>query len=183
MAKVKTGPKVRRRGGGVAAKAAAVGRLAERISASTAVIVTDYRGLTVRDLQELRRRLRPKGLEYHVVKNSLFGRAAEQAGRGALGTLLSGPTAVALGAVDEVELAKGVVDELRTLRTLKIVGALVSGRALGPEEVTTLAQLPPRPQLEATIVGSLQAPFAGVAGVLQAPLSGLIHVLAARGAA
>src|ERR1700687_4770560 len=76
MAKVKTGPKVKRKGGGVPAKSRAVDALAEQLRGATAVIVTDYRGLRVGELQDLRKRLRPKRVEYHVVKNSLFTRAA-----------------------------------------------------------------------------------------------------------
>jgi large subunit ribosomal protein L10 len=181
MAKVKTGPRVRRRGGGVAAKAAAVERLSVLASAP-AMVVTDYRGLRVQELQDLRRRLRPKGLEYRVVKNSLMARAAEGAGAPGLRRLLSGPTAVAVGGADEVELARGIVDELRTLRALKIIGALVAGRALTAEEVTALARLPSRPQLQGALVGTLQSPLAGLVGTLGSPLGQLVRVLGARGA-
>ena len=71
MAKIKTGPKVKRKGGGVPAKAAKVGDIATLVSKSPTIIVTEYRGLTVRELQDLRRKLRPKGVDYHVVKNTL----------------------------------------------------------------------------------------------------------------
>src|SRR5881296_2302952 len=77
MAKIKTGPKVKRKGGGIPAKSRAVDALAEQLRGSTAVIVTDYRGLKVGEMQDLRKRLRPKGVEYHVVKNSLFTRDAD----------------------------------------------------------------------------------------------------------
>src|SRR2546430_16753137 len=127
MAKIKTGPKVKRKGGGVPAKRRAVDALAEQLRGSTAVIVTDYRGLKVGELQDLRKRLRPKGVEYHVVKNSLFTRAAAKTERSGLESLLTGPTAVALGSIDEVELAKGMVDEARLLKSLRIVGAFIGG--------------------------------------------------------
>ena len=74
MAKIKTGPKVKRKGGGIPAKSKAVDTLAEALNAATSLIVTNYRGLKVIELQELRKRLRPKGVEYHVVKNSLLTR-------------------------------------------------------------------------------------------------------------
>ena len=187
MAKVKTGPRVKRKGGGVAAKAKKVDALVEEIGRSPAIVVTEYRGLTVHQLQDLRRRLRPRGVEYHVVKNTLFLRAAEAAGRGGLRSLLVGPTAVALsgddGKADEVELAKSVIDEMRTFKALKVVGAFVAGRALGADDVQALAKLPPRAQLRATIVGILQAPLGGLTGLLQSPLGTLVHVLAARGSA
>jgi len=180
MAKVKTGPKVKRKLGGVPAKARKVDSLAEQIGASTAVIVTDYRGMTVHDLQDLRRRLQPKGVEYHIVKNSLFRRAADQAGR-RLGDMMVGPTAVALGTIDEVELAKGIVDETRTLRTLKIMGAWVGGRVMKAEDVQSLAKLPPLAQLQGTFVGTLQAPLASIVGTLTAAHAQLIRVMNAKG--
>ncbi len=180
MAKIKTGPKVKRKGGGIPAKTRAVDALAEQLRASSAVIVTDYRGLKVGELQDLRKRLRPKGVEYHVVKNSLFTRAAEKTERGGLASLLAGPTAVALGNIDEVELAKGMVDEARVLKALRILGAYIGGHAMSVDEVQTLARLPSRAQLQGQIVGSLQAPLAQLTGLFQAPFQNLIHVLTAR---
>jgi len=181
MAKLKTGPKVKRKGGGVAAKAQKVEGLAGELGGSVSLVVTEYRGLKVGELQELRRRLRPRGIEYHVVKNSLFARAAEKSGKSELRSMLAGPTAVAIGDGDEVELAKSLVDEARVLKALKILGALIGGRAMGAEDVQSLARLPGRPQLQATIVGSLQAPLAQVVGVLTAAQGNLVRVLQARG--
>ncbi len=180
MAKIKTGPKVKRKGGGVPAKSRAVDALAEQLRGSTAVIVTDYRGLKVGELQDLRKRLRPKGVEYHVVKNSLFTRAAEKTDRRGLESLLTGPTAVALGKIDEVELAKGLVDEARVLKSLRILGAYIGGHTMTVEEVQTLARLPSRAHLQGQIVGSLQAPLAQLTGLFQAPAQNLIYVLSAR---
>ena len=180
MAKIKTGPKVKRKGGGVPAKSRAVDALAEQLRGSTAVIVTDYRGLKVGELQDLRKRLRPKGVEYHVVKNSLFTRAAEKTDRRGLESLLTGPTAVALGKIDEVELAKGLVDEARVLKALRILGAYIGGHTMTVEDVQTLARLPSRAHLQGQIVGSLQAPLAQLTGLFQAPAQNLIYVLSAR---
>ena len=180
MAKVKTGPKTKRKGGGIPAKAKAVEGLQGQLEQSTAIIVTEYRGLTVAELQDLRRKLRPKGVEYHVVKNSLFTRAAEGSGRGALRSLLSGPTAVALGTSDEVDLAKGLIDETKTFKTLKIVGGFLGGRVMSADDVQALAKLPSKLQLQATVVGSLTAPLAQTVAVLHAPLAQLIRVLNAK---
>jgi large subunit ribosomal protein L10 len=180
MAKVKTGPKTKRKGGGVPAKAKAVEELQQELERSTAIIVTEYRGLKVAELQDLRRKLRPKGVEYHVVKNSLFSRAAEGSGRAALSTLLGGPTAVALGTSDEVELAKGLIDETKAFKTLKIVGGFLGGRLMSADDVQALAKLPSKLQLQATLVGSLTAPLAQTVAVLQAPLAQLIRVLNAK---
>ena len=181
MAKTKTGPKVKRKGGGVAAKAKKVEGLTGDLSDGVSLVVTEYRGLKVGELQELRRRLRPRGIEYHVVKNSLFARAADQSGKGELRSILAGPTAVAIGKGDEVELAKSLVDEARVLKALKILGALIGGRAMSAEDVTSLARLPGRPQLQATFVGTLQAPLAGIVAVLTAAQGNLVRVLQARG--
>lgn len=182
MAKIKTGPKVKRKGGGVGAKAKKVDELAAGLGGDVAMVVTEYRGLKVGELQQLRRRLRPRGIEYHVVKNSLFARAAERSGKSELRSLLAGPTAVAIGDGDEIELAKSLVDEARALKALTIRGALIGGRALGAEDLQSLARLPGRPQLQATIVGSLQAPLAQMVGVLTAAQGNLVRVLVARGA-
>ncbi|MEP6694439.1 MAG: 50S ribosomal protein L10 [Chloroflexota bacterium] len=180
MAKIKTGPKVKRKGGGIPAKSRAVDALAEQLRSSTAVIVTDYRGLKVGELQDLRKRLRPKGVEYHIVKNSLFTRAASKTERSGLASLLSGPTAVALGTIDEVELAKGMVDEARLLKSLRIIGAFVGGQAMSLDDVQALARLPGRAYLQGQIVGSLQAPLSQLASLFQAPAQTLVHVLTAR---
>ena len=180
MAKIKTGPKVKRKGGGIPAKSRAVDALAEQLRGSSALIVTDYRGLKVGELQDLRRRLRPKNVEYHVVKNSLFTRAAAKTERAGLASLLAGPTAVALGSIDEVELAKSMVDEARVLKSLRILGAYIGGRTMSVDDVQILARLPGRPYLQAQIVGSLQAPLSQLTGLFQAPFQNLVHVLTAR---
>ena len=180
MAKIKTGPKVKRKGGGIPAKSRAVDALAEQLRGATALIVTDYRGLKVGELQDLRRRLRPKNVEYHVVKNSLFTRAAAKTDRAGLASLLAGPTAVALGSIDEVELAKSMVDEARVLKSLRILGAYIGGQTMSVDDVQVLARLPGRPYLQAQIVGSLQAPLSQLTGLFQAPFQNLVHVLTAR---
>ncbi len=186
MAKIKTGPKVRRKGGGVAAKADKVSALASTIGDARSIVLTEYRGLTVQDLQDLRRKLRAKGVEYHVVKNTLFERAASGSGRAAITPLLAGPTAIALpgggGRVDEVELARALVDEMRTFKALKLTGALIGDRAYGADDVTALSRLPSRPQLLGTLVGTITAPLGDLTSTLGAPLATLIHVLSARAA-
>ena len=163
------------------AKAKKVEGLARELGGDVSLVVTEYRGLKVGELQELRRRLRPRGIEYHVVKNSLFARAAEQSGKSELRSMLAGPTAVAIGDGDEVDLAKSLVDEARALKALKILGALIGGRPMTADDVTSLARLPSRPRLQATLVGTLQAPLAQVVGALTGAQGNLIRVLQARG--
>src|SRR5256884_9701877 len=158
MAKLKTGPKVKRKGGGIPMKAKKVEGLTAEIAAASSFVVTEYRGLKVGELQELRRRLRPRGIEYHVVKNSLFARAADQSGKGELRSILAGPTAVAIGNGDEVELAKSLVDEARVLKALKILGALIGGCARRAGGGTSLPPPPRRAPLHATPRRQLQGP-------------------------
>ncbi len=182
MAKIKTGPKVKRKGGGVPAKSRAVDALAEQLAGSTALIVTEYRGLKVTELQGLRKRLRDRDVEYHVVKNSLLTRAAAKTKRDALAGLIAGPTAIALSNGDEVELAKGLMDEARVLKAMRIVGGLLGGQTVTAEEIAALAKLPGRAYLQGQIVGSIQAPFGQMVGLLEAPFRNLVHVLTARSA-
>ena len=182
MAKLKTGPKVKRKGGGVPAKSRAVDSLAAELEGTTAVIVTDYRGLKVGELQGLRRRLRPKGVEYHVVKNTLRTRAASKTQRDGITSLLQGPSAIGTTKGDEIDLAKAFVDETRALKALRILGAIIAGQAMSAEDVQALAKLPGRSYLQGQIVGAVQAPLGQLTGLFQAPFQNLIHVLTARSA-
>jgi large subunit ribosomal protein L10 len=163
-----------------AAKLEKVDELEQTLDNVAALVLTDYRSLKVGELQELRRRLRRNGIEYHVVKNTLFGIAARERGLPDIDRLLSGPIAIAMTDADEVELARGIVDETRTLKTLRIYGGVVRGRVVGADEITALAALPGRPALQATIVGALAAPLSQLAATLQAPMRELVATFAAR---
>ncbi len=159
-----------------------VAELKESLEGIAALVVTDYRGLKVQELQELRRRLRPHGIEYHVVKNTLLLRAAAERGLPDLTPLFAGPAAVAYTRGDEVELAKGLVDETRALKTFRISGGFAGGRILTAADIQTLAALPGRAQLQASIVGTITAPLGQLTSTLLAPLRELTWTLAARGA-
>lgn len=164
-------------------KAAKVEELRSAIRGVSGLVLTDYRGLTVQNLQELRRRLRPRGIEYRVVKNTMLRIAATDVGLPDVRALFEGPTAIALTRGDGVELAKGIVEETRTLKTLRIHGGVVGGRVLTADDILYLASLPGRAQLQATIVGVLQAPLAQLTATLEAPLRVLVATLVARGSA
>ena len=155
------------------AKRATVAELTEAFSASTTSIVADYRGLTVAEITAVRRALRQQGLGYHVVKNRLARIAAEQAGVGELGPLLTGPSAVALGRGDESAVARAFLDATRTYKTVVVRGAIVNGRRLAAEDVGRLAALPPRDVLLAQLAGAIAAPLGTMAGLLVAPLRNL----------
>jgi large subunit ribosomal protein L10 len=157
-----------------------VDELEKTLDNIAALVLTDYRSLKVAELQDLRRRLRKNGIEYHVVKNTLFGIAAKERGLPDIERLLSGPIAIALTETDEVELARGIVDETRTLKTLRIYGGVVRGRIVDANEITALAALPGRQALQATIVGALAAPLSQLAATLHAPMRELVATLSAR---
>lgn len=159
-----------------------VDELKEALEGVSGFVMTDYRALKVSELQALRRRLRPKGIEYHVVKNTLLRIAAKERGLPEIAKLLSGPTAIAVTKTDEIELARGIVDETRTLKTLRIYGGVVGGHVLDASGVESLAALPGRAQLRGTIVGTLQAPLSQLVATLEAPLRELVATFQARAA-
>ena len=156
-----------------AAKESAVAELAEALAGSQAVILTDYRGLTVGKLTELRRNLAKAGARYRVVKNSLLRRAltarADPQGPPweSLDPHLVGPLGAVLVPQDAVAAAKELTDFARRNGLPAIKMALVEGQLLGPEQVQVVAALPPRPELLARLVGQLQGPIAGLVSTLQ----------------
>ncbi len=159
-------------------KVEAVQKIAEKLSRTTLVIATDYRGLTVADLTRLRRKLGESGIEYHVVKNTLTRIAAEQVGREQLAGLLEGPTAVAFGYGDPVEPARVLLDYIRSSRVeLKVKGGLLDGRLLAQADLVQLATLPSREVLLAKVVGGIQGPLVSLVNVLNAPLVNLVRAL------
>jgi len=159
-----------------------VQELEQTLADVAGLVLTDYRALKVAELQDLRRRLRKSGIEYHVVKNTLFRIAARERGLPDIDPLLSGPIAIAITKTDEVELAKGIVDETRTLKSLRIYGGVVRGRVMRAEEITALAALPGKASLRATIVGVLAAPLSQLTAMLHAPMRELVATFAARAA-
>ena len=158
-----------------------VDQLAELLSRSKFVIATDYRGLTVAEMSELRHQLRNIGTEYHVVKNRLAKFAAENAGKQELSQLLKGPTALAFGHEDIPQLAKALTDYIRISKTtLTIKGGLIDGQLIGSEEVKSLATLPSIEVMRAKLLGMLLGPIFSLQNVLSANLRGLNSVLNAR---
>jgi large subunit ribosomal protein L10 len=165
-----------------AKKEQVVAELVERLRRTQSLIVTDYRGLTMKEIDDLRTRLLEHGARYQVVKNTLTRRAAEEAGADALLALLDGPSAIAFIQADgdPVAVAKALADASRTTRILAIRGGLLEGRPVGEEDVRSLATLPPREVLQAQLVGALQGPLAMVVGLFDAPLRDLVSVLDQR---
>lgn len=167
------------------AKVAAVADLREQLSKSRTLIVSEYRGLTVRELAEIRRSLRKQDVTYRVVKNRLVKIAAADSVGSALEPLLVGPTAIAFGQ-DEGATAKAVIDTMRPYRTVRITGAVLGDRAIDAAGVTRLASLPSRETLLSQLAGAFAAPLATTAGLFDAPLrdvAGLVQALADKQAA
>lgn len=167
------------------AKQQAVAELREQLAGSRTLIVSEYRGLTVREIAEIRRSLRKQDVAYRVVKNRLMKIAAADTLGSALDPLLNGPTAIAFGN-DESATAKAVIDTMRPYKQVKITGALLGDRAIDAGEVSRLASLPSRDILLSQLAGAFAAPLATTAGLFDAPLrdiAGLVAALADKQAA
>ena len=162
-----------------AEKEEAVDSLVERLARAEIAVLTEYRGLTVTDLQDLRGRLRPVGVEYIVAKNTLARFAAERTGRTGIVPDLIGPTAIAFGS-DPVATAKALQDYTRVNRTFLLKAALLGDRRIDPKEVEQLATLPPAEQLRGRVFGMIVSPLQSTVNILSAPLAGLARLLAAR---
>lgn len=161
-------------------KVAMVEDLTGKLGRATSAIVTDYRGLTVAELEELRAKLRDQGIDYVVVKNTLARRAATDAGIGQFASVLVGPVGLALGYADVAAPAKVLSDNFRLTRRLPVVAGMVEGTVLDADGVRAIAELPPREVLQAQFAGTLQSPLSGLAGALNHYLSQFAGALEAR---
>jgi large subunit ribosomal protein L10 len=151
-------------------KVSAVAEIVEHFNSSAATVITEYRGLTVKQVSQLRRTL-GRDTTYAVVKNTLTKRAAAEAGVAIDDSLLVGPTAIAFVKGDPVEAAKGLRDFARTNPLLVIKGGVLDGKALSAAEVSKIADLESREVLLAKVAGVLKALPNRAAGLFQAPLS------------
>ena len=149
-------------------KVAVVDEVREKLSGADAAILTEYRGLKVGELAQLRTSLRGVGGEYKVYKNNLVRFAARDLGLDALGDLLTGPTAIAFVRGDAAGVAKAIRDYSRANPTLVIKGTVLGGKVLDAKGTAALADLPSRDVLLAQLAGAFQAPLAKFAGLLQA---------------
>ena len=151
-------------------KSAAVAEITESFNSASAAVITEYRGLSVKQITELRRAL-GRDTTYAVVKNTLTRRAAADAGVPIDDSLLTGPTAIAFVKGDPVEAAKGLRDFAKTTPMLVIKGGILDGKALSAAEVAKIADLDSREVLLAKLAGALKALPTRAAGLFQAPLS------------
>jgi large subunit ribosomal protein L10 len=159
-------------------KATAVAEITEQFKASTATVVTEYRGLTVANLAELRRSL-GSSATYSVAKNTLVKRAAAEAGIEGLDDLFAGPTAIAFIEGEPVDAAKALKKFAKDNKALVIKGGYMDGRALTVAEVEQIADLESREVLLAKLAGAMKANLAKAAGLFNAPASQVARLAAA----
>lgn len=159
-------------------KAEQVDLLTQKLKKAKVAVLTDYRGLTVSQIQDLRGKLRSGDVEYRVVKNTLTRRAAAAAGVSDLEKELEGPVAIAFGYDDLSAPSKLINEWVRATRLkLDVKGGLIDGRVFSPDQVKQLADLPSRETLLSQLAGTIQSPIARLAGALQTPLSTLAGAL------
>jgi len=158
-----------------------VASLQETFSRSRAGVLTDYRKLTTTEMNELRGKFREAGVAYKVVKNSLAQLAVKQAGMADLADVFVGPMAIAFDFSDSPVVAKVLTEYIRDTKSiLGIKGGFLADRVLAPQEVETLAKLPPKPVLIGQVMAGIQSPLYGLVNVLAGPIRGILGVLQAR---
>jgi large subunit ribosomal protein L10 len=159
-----------------------VAELTERLQASETLIVADYRGLTMPQVDALRTELLTHGAKFQVVKNTLTRRAAQAAGADHLLALLEGPTAIAFleSDGDAVAVAKALRAAARETRVIEVRGGVLQGRTMSGEEVSTLATLPSLDVLRGQVLGAVTAPLMTILALFNAPLQNLVGLIDAR---
>lgn len=156
-----------------------VQEMIEQLGQAKGAVLTDYKGISVNKLTDLRRQLRKNGVEFKVVKNTLAKRAADELGIEALHSHLEGPTAIAFSLEDPVAPAKAISNFIKINKMLEIKAGLVEGKVISMAGVQALADLPPREVLIAQVVGAMAAPISGFVNVLQGPIRKLTYALEA----
>src|SRR6476646_1646006 len=159
-----------------------VAEMTAKLRRSETLIVADYRGLTMPQIDALRGRLIEHGARLSVVKNTLTRRAAEAAGTEGLLALLEGPSAIAFIEADgdAVAVAKALADSARETRVLEIRGGIMQGRTITAESIEELAKLPPLEILRGQVLGAVIAPLSSIAALVNAPLQNLYGLIDAR---
>jgi len=158
-----------------------VNELVERLRSSDTLIVADYRGLSVTEIDDVRTKLLAQGARFSVVKNRLTKRAAEEAGVPALTEFLEGPSAIAfVGDGDMVAVAKTLQDTARRTRVLAIKGGILQGTPVAAAQVEELASLPSADVLRGQVLGAIVAPLNAIVGLVNAPLQNFVGLIDAR---
>jgi large subunit ribosomal protein L10 len=153
----------------------------DRMERALIAVSADYRGLTVAQITELRRALRPTGAEVRIVKNTLAAMAAKEAGRAEMAEIVKGPTALVFGFEDPIGPVKVLTEHFRSKRmTVELHGGWLEGRVLSRAEVESLATMPPKEQLIADVVSKLQSPLYQFSGLLQSTIRNFAGLVDAR---
>ncbi len=163
------------------AKVEAVRDLKRRLEGVTTVVLTEYRGLTVQQLSELRKQLRAVSAQYKIVKNRLAKLAVNESALDVLRPHLSGPTGVIVSKEDPVAVAKTLATFTRTNQALTLKAGYVDGQLLEPAGLKALADLPTKEGLRSQLVGAIQGPLSQLVGLLTAPHRDLVYILEQRG--
>ncbi|RCW40303.1 MULTISPECIES: 50S ribosomal protein L10 [unclassified Halanaerobium] len=158
-------------------KEAVVKELADKFTHSKSMVITDYLGLNVAEMTELRKQLREAGVDYKVVKNTLASIAADDVEMDEMNEFFSGPTAIAFGMDDPVSPAKILVDFAEDHEVLEIKAGILNGEIIDIDKVKSLAKIPSREQLLAQAFAGMKAPLTGLVNVLQGNIRGLVQVL------
>jgi len=151
--------------------------ITEDLKQAELVIVTDYRGLNVKNINSLRGRLRSEKCRYRITKNTMNRLACRQAGFEQLESLFEGPTAIAYSSADPVAAAKIFIEFARENEALVVKGGMLSGQMLDPASIKALGEIPPREVLLSKVVGGFQAPITGLVGVLHGTLRQLVYTV------
>jgi large subunit ribosomal protein L10 len=162
-------------------KVTTVEDLKTRLHGVHSVFLTEYRGLTVQQLSELRRQLRAVSAEYKVVKNRLARIAVSSSDLAAMVPHLTGPTGFIIARDEPVAVAKALQTFTRTVPALAVKAGFVDGQMLGPDDLKALADLPSRAALRGQLVGVIQGPLVQLVGLLERVQSDLVYVLEQRG--
>jgi large subunit ribosomal protein L10 len=157
-----------------------VADLAEKLQRTQVTLVADYRGLTVAEITDLRKKLREVDAELIVAKNTLTLIAAKETGHTAIETLLSGPTALAFAYSDGTKVAKTITDFNRGAKKLNVRGGLLGTSLLSGDVLDQVAKMPTKQQVQAQVLGAIAAPASSVVGILNGAISNLVYVLQAR---
>ena len=158
-------------------KSEIIEKLKDDFSEAQSIVLTDYRGLAVKDETDLRKKVRETGSKYAIIKDTLAILAAKESGHEDLDKMLTGPTAAVFGFEDPVSPVKVLSDFAEDHEEIKIKGGLVEGKILGADELEALAKLPPRDELLSMLAREMQAPISGLACSLSGIITKLLYAL------
>ena len=162
-------------------KVEAVGDLKGRLDGVTTVLLTEYRGLTVKQISDLRKQLRGVSAQYKIVKNRLAKLAMTDSDLAQLGPHLKGPTGMVISREDPVAVAKALHSFARTNQALAIKAGFIEGQVLPPADLKALSELPTKDAIRSQIIGAIQGPMAQLVGLLLAPQREIAYVLDQHG--